>query len=294
MYKFFKKGLLSLFSLLLLSGGVFAQTDSATFVNAQWLKRNISKGVTLKQFHFTNNSLFCSNQFISILKIDPTYAKIDIVADTILRTVSDFASQYSVLAAINGSFFDMAASGKPYNSVDYLRIDGVELAPNQYKDNARLFHQTGAVALFNGEFYLLKADEVKDWESYIEAEDVLTSGPLLRIDGNDEVLAQNSFNVSRHPRTCVAKSSPCEIFFIVVDGRNAAAAGVSLSELQQIVRWLGAKDALNLDGGGSSTMFVEGKEKDEQVVNHPSDNKLFDHQGERRVANALIVTRKTP
>jgi exopolysaccharide biosynthesis protein len=48
--------------------------------------------------------------------------------------------------------------------------------------------------------------------------------------------------------------------------------------------WLGCRDALNLDGGGSSTMVFDGN-----IVNHPSDNKKFDHQGERVVANAIVV-----
>jgi len=56
------------------------------------------------------------------------------------------------------------------------------------------------------------------------------------------------------------------------------------------MRWLRAWDAINLDGGGSSTLCVrKNVRKPVSVVNHPSDNKLFDNQGERRVANVLIV-----
>jgi exopolysaccharide biosynthesis protein len=46
---------------------------------------------------------------------------------------------------------------------------------------------------------------------------------------------------------------------------------------------------MNLDGGGSATMWIKGK-PDKGVVSHPSDNKLFDHKGERAVANAIVVT----
>jgi len=65
---------------------------------------------------------------------------------------------------------------------------------------------------------------------------------------------------------------------------------MSLDEVQKCLLWLEASDILNFDGGGSSTMYVQGK-GDEGIVNHPSDNRQFDHLGSRRVANALYVIR---
>lgn len=77
---------------------------------------------------------------------------------------------------------------------------------------------------------------------------------------------------------------------VVVDGRAEEAAGMTINELQDIMRWLRSWDAINLDGGGSSTLAVRRNlRKPIQVVNHPSDNRLFDHKGERRVANAIVV-----
>ena len=76
---------------------------------------------------------------------------------------------------------------------------------------------------------------------------------------------------------------------LVADGRNKQAAGLSMNELLQVMQALGCADAVNLDGGGSTTMVVRG-----QVVNHPSDNKEFDAAGERPVANAIIVRQPTP
>ena len=59
-----------------------------------------------------------------------------------------------------------------------------------------------------------------------------------------------------------------------------------MKEFQQIGSWLGAVDMVNMDGGGSSTMYVVNR----GVVNYPSDNKTFDHNGERPVANAIIIS----
>jgi len=58
-----------------------------------------------------------------------------------------------------------------------------------------------------------------------------------------------------------------------------------MAELQQIMAALGCRDAINLDGGGSTTMVVR-----DAVINHPSDNGQFDADGERRVANAIVIT----
>jgi exopolysaccharide biosynthesis protein len=63
---------------------------------------------------------------------------------------------------------------------------------------------------------------------------------------------------------------------------------MNLIELQQVMRWLGCVSALNLDGGGSSTMYIKG-EPENGVVNYPSDNKKFDHAGEREVANTVLL-----
>lgn len=67
---------------------------------------------------------------------------------------------------------------------------------------------------------------------------------------------------------------------VTVDGRQAGySVGMSLNELAAFLLELGAADAVNLDGGGSTTMFLDGK-----VVNKPSDK-----EGERSVSDAILV-----
>lgn len=87
----------------------------------------------------------------------------------------------------------------------------------------------------------------------------------------------------RHPRTAVGISLGADtLYFVVVDGRQTSSVGMTLDELANLMVRLGAYDAINLDGGGSTTMVVNGR-----IVNSPSDP-----TGERPVANALIVTMK--
>jgi hypothetical protein len=85
---------------------------------------------------------------------------------------------------------------------------------------------------------------------------------------------------ARHPRTAVGFSRDSSTLLVVtVDGRSENSGGMTLIELANVMRELGAWQAMNFDGGGSTAMVIEGK-----VVNHPSDK-----EGERAVGNALLV-----
>ncbi len=92
-----------------------------------------------------------------------------------------------------------------------------------------------------------------------------------------------AFALNRHPRTAIGFDADAErLWMVVVDGRQEPwSAGMSLIELANLFLWIGAEDALNLDGGGSSTMIVGSA-----VTNSPSDA-----QGERPVGNSLWLVR---
>ncbi len=263
-----------------------AQSDSLLLVNTKWNQEVIDSGLVYYHYHFKDSSLFNSNQFIHIIEISPN-REISIEASPILIETSAKSKEIGAIASINGSFFKFVAgyNYEDYNSVDYIRIDNSVLAPNTYSSNTRSFHQQGAFAIFNQNYYILKADCVKDWEKYIRADHIITSGPILIIDGEKQPMKNHSFYTTRHPRTAIAINKSNKILFIVVDGRAKEANGMSLKELMNTFKWLGIKSLLNLDGGGSSTMFIDKK----GVVNHPSDNKTFDNKGERKVANIISV-----
>jgi hypothetical protein len=89
----------------------------------------------------------------------------------------------------------------------------------------------------------------------------------------------------RHPRTAIGVTPAGRILMVVVDGRRSDSKGVTLTRLAELMRSLRASYAMNLDGGGSSTMVVRGKKGGLQVVNQPSDGK------QRRVSSAVLVIR---
>jgi exopolysaccharide biosynthesis protein len=115
--------------------------------------------------------------------------------------------------------------------------------------------------------------------------DVVTGVPQLIKNGRIDITwelekASKSFVETRHPRTAVAKLKDGKFLMLTAEGRSEASAGLDLHDLAAYLLELGAVDAMNLDGGGSTTMFLDGK-----VVNRPSDP-----AGERKVSDVLVVT----
>ena len=131
----------------------------------------------------------------------------------------------------------------------------------------------------------LNGTKPADWEA---APDIVggvgllaSAGRLVKDWGPEK--ARDGFATERHPRTVIGTAGDGRIWLIAVDGRNKTLSlGMSFAELQALVTRVGLVDALNLDGGGSTTMVVKGA-----VVNHPSDA-----TGPRKVSDAIIVRTK--
>ena len=99
----------------------------------------------------------------------------------------------------------------------------------------------------------------------------------------------------RHPRTGIAITGDNHLLLIVIDGRNDLfSKGVNAKEFTQIlINNFDPKYAMNLDGGGSSTMCVNGYgDPDTHVVNYPCDNGKHDHAGERMVQTFLYIVKQ--
>lgn len=123
-------------------------------------------------------------------------------------------------------------------------------------------------------------------ETWVDAEDIVGGAGLLVFRGKpitdwSEEQLREGFMTERHPRTLIGASKDGTIWLITVDGRNPQLSnGMTFGELQRLAIGLELYYALNLDGGGSTTMVVNGA-----IVNHPSDP-----AGPRRVSDGIIVT----
>lgn len=269
------------------------KADSAAFVDASWQTDTLD-GFFYRRHHFMHRQVFNSNQYFCIVEIPKgTGARLALVADTQLTKVSDFALRSNALAAINGSYFNMK-TGEP---ICFLRIQGKEWGKNTPGRNDtvnRKYYQYATLRLLrNGKPRLLVPDSIRSSEAALRDSNVMTAGPMLIYNGMEvKQKLDRRFVTDRHNRTALGIKPDGTVVLLVADGRaKREAEGLSIPELIKVMRWLGCSEALNLDGGGSSTMYVKGKGLD-GIVNHPSDNCRFDPQGQRPVSNAIVVVKR--
>lgn len=239
-------------------------------------KRKLAKG--LKLFTWKSDRLFDSRQSLSVLQVKRSRKLSIAFEEQELKSTSQFGIDAEALAAVNAGFFDMRKGG----SVTYLRVGEETIARNSSKNPVIT---TDALAITDkGRLLILKApDSIGRQREDLSG--VLFTGPLLLQEGEEMNLPDNNFSKRRHPRSCACTRKNGQALLITVDGRNAQAQGMSLAELTALLKMLGCEQGINLDGGGSTTMWGKGI----GVVNHPSDNKKFDSSGERRVANVILV-----
>jgi exopolysaccharide biosynthesis protein len=126
------------------------------------------------------------------------------------------------------------------------------------------------------------------YDKHPEFIDILVTGALLLKDKEKAPLPETSLVITRHPRTSAGIINNHKVLLLILDGRTSQAEGMTLPQLTDMMISLHCQDAVNLDGGGSTTMWIKGKPFN-GVVNMPCDNKTFDHLGERPVSDILII-----
>ena len=264
------------------------KADSLRIVNARWQVDSLD-GMVLKQMHFDRKNCLGSNQFVAFIEIPANSPRrLAFCCEEQRTQTSVQARRHNAFAAINGSFFDM----QMHNPICYLRIDGNELGINtpQPSDSIhRKYYQYGTLLLDKGRPVFVVPDSGRLAERNLQATDVMTAGPMLVRDGSlVPMRTDKTFVTNRHNRTAVGLRADGTILLVVVDGRTRQSEGLSLLDFSRLLRYLGCRQALNLDGGGSTTMYVRGY-KNGGLVNHPSDNGRYDSDGERTVSNCIIV-----
>ena len=99
-------------------------------------------------------------------------------------------------------------------------------------------------------------------------------------------MVDHSHNTTTHPRTGVGITDDGKVLLVTVDGRfPEKAVGMSTTLFTHLFEVFGAEYALNLDGGGSTTMWIEGY----GIVNHPCDERQWDNPVERKVGSIVYL-----
>ena len=279
--------------------------DSLALMKGPWIIDTL-EGLVVKTAQFQNKELFGTNQYIAIIEIPSTSPfKVALSYEPRRTKTSVQAQKHHAVAAINGSFFDMAY----HNPICYLKINGKEISENipmKPGMKTRKYYQTGTVAIRNGRPMIFRTDSLRNWEhTHLKDSNIMTAGPLLIYHGKDMPMrTDKEFVAFRHNRSAIGIKEDGSILLVAVDGRTNYSSGMSLPELIKTLRWLGCRDALNFDGGGSTTLYLDpvvgapanafwrrNNSTKNGLLNHPTDNGKYDFLGERTVSSCLLIVR---
>ena len=271
--------LIALLLLAFTAMSVMAQsgTDYASVLaNANW-NWQTRGGVEYGKASF--DDLYGSAQVVSIAKYSSS------TMNTMLfdkeyssQGTNSLAAEAGATVAINGSYFNMSNC----TSCTALWMDGIEIATTVPEEFARC---NGALCFKDGNFTLepygssTTAATLAAWGKKYDS--FVVTGPILRRNGvsQDPYIGGEGF-YGPHPRTMLGKCADGTVYMVVMEGRMEGASGFSLPNMLSLAVDLGMTDAINLDGGGSSTLWVTGA----GVINRPSGGSV------RNVPNIIIAT----
>ena len=285
--------------------------DSVAFANADWQITQLEKGA---QAMYAQVPMFNSVQSICVIKYPAKKFRTELIdrAGEAADKPSIIGKELSAKFALNGSYFNM----KNRAHTVYFRIGDEVLGKTHPTETYRV---DGIIALKDkkGKKVLIAHSDTTEYDAVAgKCHSVMASGPILIIDdevqvpvlmgnaadganvaaveqekksgkkGSTQHYSSAQFYDKRHPRTAVGTDDKGYVYYVVIDGRfKDQGDGASIWETARICELLGMTNAINLDGGGSTTLWGE----ETGVINHPYDNKKFDHDGERKVPNLLIA-----
>jgi exopolysaccharide biosynthesis protein len=196
------------------------------------------------------------------------------------ETTSDIAKDHNAIAAINGGgFTDKSDNGKLWAGTGayptgFVFSNGkIAYQDKDIKSDVKL----DTVALDTQGKLIIGKHSINDLKT-LKVSEAITFGPVLLVDGNPAFSGDGGQGITA--RTAIGQRKDGAILLLVLDGRRLNMPGATLHDLQKIMKDYNAYNAVNLDGGSSTTMYYKGK-----VINSPCDP-----LGERSIATALYVT----
>lgn len=240
---------------------------NVTKTNTSYKDDNISINLTTKTV--SNTKVYIADITVS----SPEYLKTALAQNTYGNNVT---AKTSVTAANNNAI--LAINGA--NTTGYVIRNGVV-----YRNIVREDASNGDLAIYkDGSFGIV-------YENDVSAEDLvkngvvnlLAFGPTLVENGQIAVSSNSEVgqSMSSNPRTAIGMIDKNHYIIVVSDGRTSESAGLSLYELAEVMKSYGVKTTYNLDGGGSSTLYFNGK-----VVNKPTTNGTI---SERAVSDIVYI-----
>lgn len=252
-----------------------------------WIERPIADGVVWRARRYADLG-GAGPEVVHELVVDPAPPAVTVRALDAdgCATVGTLGAGAGAVAGINGGYFSAGCA-----PVSLLVASGVVGGTNSVARGA--FGLTAAMTPL-----VAKIAAGATWPAVYEAHG---GGPILAVGGvaragaaawADEGLSSAAF-LGPNPRTVAAADADGRVHLVTVDGRRGNAAGLSLDQLAAWVASpeLGLRDAVNLDGGGSTTLWIAGATPN-GVVNYPADGpgqELATHPGSRPVSGGFFV-----
>ena len=235
-----------------------------------------SDNVTIKITEKTVNN---TSVYIADIQLkDSSLLKSAVAENTLGRNImaktSEIASDANAILAINGDFYGFRDSG-------YVMRNGY-LYRNESSDE----DSEDLVVYSDGKMEIIKEGDITAEELEQKgAVQIYSFGPGLVKDNEIAISENTEVDQSMHsnPRTAIGYYSDTHYCFVVSDGRTDKSEGLSLYQLAEVMKSLGVTSAYNLDGGGSSTMYFNGK-----VINNPTTN--GNKISERKVSDIICIT----
>ena len=285
-----------------------------------WTVKSIVPGVTYYAFDGVDSySGYVQQVFVIDFDLSSTQYKLQFVYENPSLVNSEVFSKYNAIASINCGYemssivYKYDGIGKAYIPNNTITDTGVA----NWKNEGAFYFDGNRTAKISADGYGLSISEQRKYYMYNTSEwpNIVSSAPVLINDWSPigETFTQR-YNIggpsesprvhqnSTHPRTAVALTEGNHLLMVAVDGRYDASGfsiGMSAKQLTRfLVTHFNPRWALNLDGGGSTTMCVQGEgDATTHVVNYPCDNVKskglpHDHAGERaRDTHLVIVAR---
>ena len=244
--------------------------------NVSEIKIPTVKDDTIEFYELADNPKF--NGYYLVVK-DPTRIKIGYTSKLYVegQTTSQIAENNDAIAAINGGAFTDQSSNAQWTGnggfPSGVIMTGGEVIHDDLGagNKTELFAITKKGVMIVGKY---SVDELKE----MEIQEALSFGPSLVINGKMTPMSgDGGWGIA--PRTVIGQRQDGAIIMLVIDGRGVSSLGATLKEAQEVIYKLGAVNAINLDGGKSTTMYYDG-----EVRNTPSYS-----MGERTIPTAVIV-----
>jgi len=244
---------------------------NATKTNKSYKDDNVSINLTTKTV--SNTKMYIADITVSSPKYLKTALAQNTYGNNVTAKTSVTAANNNAILAINGDFYGA-------NTTGYVIRNGVV-----YRNTVREDASNGDLAIYkDGSFGIV-------YENDVSAEDLvkngvvnlLAFGPTLVNNGKITVSSNSEVgqSMASNPRTAIGIIDKNHYVIVVSDGRTSESQGLSLYQLAQVMKSYGVKTAYNLDGGGSSTLYFNGK-----GVNKPTTNGTI---SERAVSDIVYI-----